>query len=63
MVVDLRSMKNENDCRRIGRLALMNLDSDNFLELVEKWVEKAESEGIMIEEDDSQLQIYLGYVD
>lgn len=59
MVVDLRGMKNENDCRRIGRLALMNLDSDNFLELVEEWLEKAESEGIIEDDDESELAIYL----
>jgi hypothetical protein len=52
-------MRNENDCRRIGRLALMNLDSDNFLELVEEWLEKAESEGIIEDDDESELAIYL----
>lgn len=47
-------MKNENDCRRIGRLALMDLDSNNLLELVERWLEKAELEGIIEDDDESE---------
>ena len=56
-------MENENDCRRVGRLALMNLDSDNLLELTERWLEKAEFEGLIEDDDESELAILLGCLD